>query len=209
MNQNKKIKLIGTVVGIVLFIILIAGITYAAFVWRSENINISGSSECFTINYVPGPMITNANVILFSERKIISNNTITIKNGMAVTGMSVGIDSGCAVSGKVTINLKPTTLNPAFTSSGQSTGAFKYVIASYDPNVYPTISVNTLLNNSFDIIEKGSITDTSRMILMEKDLSTTSQGYLLIFYVDGNLAQNDAQDSTFSAILDGVATQTE
>ena len=66
MNQNKKIKLIGTVVGIVLFIILIAGVTYAAFVWRSENINISGSSECFTINYVPGPMITNANVILFS-----------------------------------------------------------------------------------------------------------------------------------------------
>lgn len=208
-NQNKKIKLVGTIVGVLLFIMLIAGVTYAAFAWRSENIDISGVSECFTINYVPGPSITDESVILFDENSIIIDDTITIKNGMAVTGMAVGIDSNCSILGKITITLKPTTLNNAFTSSGQSTGAFKYVVASYDPSVYSDISVNTLLNSSFDIVERGSIIDTSQLTLIEEDLSSTSQGYLFIFYVDGDLAQNDAQDSTFSATLNGVATQTE
>lgn len=209
MNQNKKVKLIGTIVGIVLFIILISGITYAAFMWRSENIDISGSSECFTINYVPGPTITNESVILFDENSIISNNTITIKNGMAVTGMAAAIDSGCSISGMITVNLKATNLNNAFTSSGQSTGAFKYVVASYDPSVYSTISVSSLVNKTFSIIKSGSITDTSQITLLNEELSNTTNGYLIVFYVDGDLAQNDAQDSTFSATITGIATQTE
>lgn len=209
MNQNKKVKLVGTIVGILLFIILIAGVTYAAFVWRSENINISGTSECFTINYVPGPTINNESVILFDESSIISNNTITVKNGMAVTGMAIGIDSRCSVSGIITVNLKPDNLNPAFTSSGQSTGAFKYAIASYDPSVYSTISVSALANKTFNIIKSGSITDTSQITLLNEELSNVSNGYLIIFYVDGDLAMNDAQDSTFSATITGIATQTE
>lgn len=209
MNQNVKIKLVGAIIGIVCFIVLIAGVTYAAIVWAGDEVDISGSSECFTIDYLPGPMITNENVLLFDESKIINNNSITIKNGMAVTGISIKISSSCTTTGKFDINLKPTNLNNAFTSEGQSTGAFKYVIASYDPSVYSTINISSLLDNSFDIIKKGSITDTSQLNLLEDDLSTTYKGYLLIFYVDGDLAQNDAQDSTFSAILDGVATQTE
>jgi len=208
MDSNKKIKLVGTIVGILLFIVLIAGVTYAAFLWRSENTDISGESECFTINYVPGPSINNADVILFDENAIINNNSITIKSGMAVTGLSVGINSGCTIPGKITISLTPTTLNPAFTSSGNSTGAFKYVIANYDPSVYSDISVSSLQGNTFSIVNSGSVTSTSQINLIEADLANTAAGYLIIFYVDGDLAFNDAQDSTFSGNIKGVVTQT-
>ena len=51
MKENKKIKIIGTIIGIVLFVILIAGFTFAWFTWESSRINISGNTACFNINY--------------------------------------------------------------------------------------------------------------------------------------------------------------
>ena len=38
----KKAKLVGTIFGVILFIALIAGFTYAWVSWQSDNINISG-----------------------------------------------------------------------------------------------------------------------------------------------------------------------
>ena len=40
MKENKKIKIIGTIIGIVLFVILIAGFTFAWFTWESSRISM-------------------------------------------------------------------------------------------------------------------------------------------------------------------------
>jgi len=207
MTTNNKIKFIGTILGIVLFISLIAGITYAWITWTSENINISGTSECFTVNYTKGQTINNASVILFDESKIINNNKITIKNGMAITNVTAGLNSNCSISGNITISLTINNLNTAYIS-GNSIGAFKYALASYDPSVYTTITTSALSNTAFDIIKTESITSTDKITLVAEELSTTTKGYLIIFYVDGNLVDNDAKDSTFSATIDAVAAQT-
>ena len=192
-----------------LFVLAITGITYAAFTWRSSDVSISGNTECFTINYNPGPTVVDADVLLFDESKIISNNTITIKNGMALTSLAAGIDSDCNINGKLTVTMAINTLNDAYTDNGECTGAFKYVLASYDPATYNTISVNDLKDKTFDIVETGSITSTSSITLIDENMSNELKGYLIIFYVDGDLAQNDASDSTFSATITGVVTQTE
>lgn len=208
MDTNRKVKVIGTIVGVILFILLIAGISYAWFTWKSGNVTISGTTECFTINYTNGQTLTNASAILFDESKIISDDKITIKNGMAITDVTVYIDSSCDIPANIEITLDVTELNYAYIT-GDSIGAFKYALASYDPATYSDITTSALNGIEFDIIKNESITDLGEITLVDEALSTTETGYLLIFYVDGDLAMNDAQHSTFTATITGVATQTE
>lgn len=201
-------KIMGIVIGIFLFAILMIGVTYAWFTWSSSNINITGSSNCFNIDYTKGPTINNESVVLFDESQIISNNQITIKEGMALTGVSAAINSNCTISGNLAINLNVTAINNAYIS-GNSVGAFKYVVASYDPSTYSTITTSALNGKKFTILKTGSINSTSSIVLVNEALSNTKKGYLVIFYVDGNLVNNDAAESIFSATIDAVANQIE
>lgn len=208
MNMNNKVKLLGTIIGIIMFVLLIAGVSYAWITWQSSNINITGSSSCFDVNYTNGQTLTNESVILFDESSIINDGKITIKNGMAITDVTVGISSSCDITGNLEIILNVTSLNSAYIS-GNSIGAFKYVLASYDPSNYTNITTSALNGVQFDIIKNESITSTGEKVLVNEGLSTTEKGYMIIFYVDGDLAMNDAQNSTFSTTLTGIATQTQ
>ena len=219
MNENKidkKIKTYGLVLGIVLFVLLIAGFTYAALNWRSSNIVISGNTECLDIESTKGSDITGEELLLLDESSIISDNKITIKEGMVVTNVTAKIKSGCTIAGYMTLNLNVTSLNSAFTSSGNSTGALKYVLATYNPTTYPTVNASILKDKSFDIdrnvefLSPGSITSTGTIKLKEKQLSTSETvSYLIIFYIDGDLANNDAAGTSnnFTTSITAEVTQ--
>ena len=43
---DKKIKTYGIILGVILFVLLIAGFTYANLAWNSKSIVISGKSNC-------------------------------------------------------------------------------------------------------------------------------------------------------------------
>ena len=219
MNENKidkKIKTYGLVLGIVLFVLLIAGFTYAALNWRSSNIVISGNTECLDIESTNGSDITGEELLLLDESSIINGNKITIKEGMVVTNVTAKIKSGCTINGYMTLNINVTNLNSAFTSSGNSTGALKYVVATYDPTTYPTVNASTLKDKSFDMDRNGSllntdsITSTGTIKIKEKQLSTSETvSYLIIFYIDGNLANNDAANTSnnFTTSITAEVTQ--
>ena len=107
MNENKidkKIKTYGLVLGIVLFVLLIAGFTYAALKWKSSNIVISGNTECLDIESTQGRDITGEELLLLDDSSIINNNKITIKEGMVVTNVTAKIKSGCTIAGYLTLN---------------------------------------------------------------------------------------------------------
>ena len=219
MNENKidkKIKTYGLVLGIVLFVLLIAGFTYAALNWKSSNIVISGNTECLDIESTKGSDITGEELLLLDESSIINGNKITIKEGMVVTNVTAKIKSGCTIGAYMTLNLNVTSLNSAFTSSGNSTGALKYVVATYDPSTYPTVNASTLKDKRFDmdenagIINTGAITSIGTIKIREKQLSTSETvSYLIIFYIDGNLANNDAANTSnnFTTSITAEVTQ--
>ena len=219
MNENKidkKIKTYGLVLGIVLFVLLIAGFTYAALNWKSSNIVISGNTECLDIESTKGSDITGEELLLLDESSIINGNKITIKEGMVVTNVTAKIKSGCTIGAYMTLNLNVTSLNSAFTSSGNSTGALKYVVATYDPTTYPIINASTLKDKSFDmdkndsLLNTDSITSTGTIKIKEKQLSTSETiSYLIIFYIDGNLANNDAANTSnnFTTSITAEVTQ--
>ena len=209
---DKKIKTYGIILGVILFVLLIAGFTYANLAWNSKSIVISGKSNCLEVESVKGSNITGGNLLLQDETSIISNNQITIKNGMVITNVTAKIKSTCSISGYMTLNLNVTNLSSAFTSSGNSTGALKYVIASYDPSTYSTVSTTALNGKSFDIIDTGSITSTGTIKLKEENLSKTeTKAYLVIFYIDGDMANNDAgsNSTNFKSNLEAIVTQGE
>ena len=207
---DKKIKTYGIILGVILFVLLIAGFTYANLAWNSKSIVISGKSNCLEVESVKGSNITGGNLLLQDESIIISDGKITIKNGMVITNVTAKIKSTCSISGYMTLNLNVTNLSSAFTSSGNSTGALKYVIASYDPSTYSTVSTTALNGKIFDIVNTGSITSTGNINLIMEMLSTTeTKAYLIIFYIDGNLASNDASSNStnFKSNLEAIVTQ--
>ena len=108
----KSYKIFGTIFGVLAFIALVVGITYAWLIWTSGNTIISGSTECFTINYVNGQNISG---------QITPSSTYT---GGKTTTVQIGIDSSCNIGGSATIKL--TTDNSSTINLGE--GAVKYAV---------------------------------------------------------------------------------
>ena len=129
---------------------------------------------------------------------------------MVLSNLTAKIKSSCTIDGYLTLNLKVTSLNSAFTSSGNSTGGLNYALVSYDPETYSTVDVTTLNGKAFDIIGTGAITSTSTIKLKDVQLSKDSTvAYIVIFYLDGDLTNDDAVNTTsnFKATLEGTITQ--
>lgn len=210
MKENKKVKIIGTIIGIILFVILIAGFTYAWFTWESHKVNISGNTACFDINYTEGNLVTD-DMLLVDANKLISGDKITIKRGMAINNLSASKDPKCArLKAKLSIELVVNTVPSIYSTSGSCAGALNYVIASYDASLYPVVNSRTLENMTFDILSTDTITSTGTNTIYEKafDDDGTSQDYLIIFYIDGNKANDDIDGKNIDIDANVSAIQT-
>lgn len=142
----KKYKLIGTVIGAMAFIALIAGITYAWFTWTSGNTILGGSTECFTINYVNGQNISG---------EIIPSATYL---GGKKTTVQIGISPSCNIGGTATLKL--TSDSSAGTAINLSNGVVKYAV--YDGT--SEISSGSVNSNTMDLatvnLTKSQVTYT-------------------------------------------------
>ena len=204
--MEKKKKLI--VLGVILLIIVISGITYAILTWQSGNINIGINTNCFTIDYTKGNNISGS-LKLINEEDLISNGKFTIKEGVGVSSANIGIKSTCSIEGYGNILLNITNISSTFTT-GDSKGALKYVVLKNTSTITdPTqISTTSLLNQSFDIEKKGSITTSDTLKLLTKQLSNTElYKYIIVIYVDNNLAGNDVTSATFQGNISADVTQ--
>ena len=210
MKENKKVKIIGTIVGIVLFIVLIAGFTYAWFTWESSKISVGGNTACFDINYTEGNLVTD-DMLLVDANRLISNNKITIKRGMAVTNITAAKDSKCTkLKAKLSVQLAFNTIPSIYGTSGSCANALNYAVASYDASRITTVNARALENMTFDIVASGTITAAGTKSVYEKALADdgTSQDYLIIFYIDGNKANNDIDSKNIKITANVSAIQT-
>lgn len=129
----EKHKVIGTIVGVLAFIALIAGLTYAWFTWVSGNTILGGTTECFTINYVNGQNISG---------QITPSASYT---GGKTTTVQIGIDSGCNIGGTGTIKL--TTDSSSENAINLTDGAVKYAVY----NVSEEISSGNVVDETMDL----------------------------------------------------------
>ena len=201
MEKKKKYLILGIII-----LLALGGVTVAYLTWSSNKINIGLNSDCFTIDYTKGGDINNASVKLMNESDLIdSNNKFTIKEGIALTYANIGIKSTCGIEGYGSLYLNITSLSDAFTT-GNSVGALKYAILKNTST--STVSVANLLNQSFNIEKKGSITSTGTKKILTKQLSNTEVNkYIIVIYIDKSLSGNDVIGASFSGKISADANQ--
>ena len=204
--MEKKKKLI--ILGIIALTLVIIGTTYAILTWTSTKINLGLNSGCFTIDYTKGQDISG-NLKLLNESDLISSNKFTIKNGIGISAVNIGIKSTCTIEGFGSIYLNVTNISDAFTT-GDSKGALKYAVLSNTSTITTpsSVTVDSLLNQSFEIVAKGSIESSGKKLLYKMELSNTEiNKYIIVIYVDNALAGNSITLATFSGNISSEAEQ--
>ena len=204
--MEKKKKLI--ILGVILLLIIVSGATFAILTWNSTMIKLGINTNCFTIDYTKGGDITGS-LKLINEEDLISNGKFTIKEGVGVSGVNIGINSNCSIEGFGSIYLNVTNISDVFTT-GDSKGALKYVVLKNTSTITNPTNINTtsLLNQSFDIVAIGSITSNDKINLLTTQLSNTEVNkYIVVIYIDNNLAGNDITSATFSGNISSEAEQ--
>ena len=202
--MEKKKKLI--ILGIIALTLVIIGTTYAILTWTSTKINLGLNSGCFTIDYTKGQDITNQSIKLINEEDLISDGKFTIKDGIALTYANIGINSSCTIEGYGILKLNVTSLSDAFIT-GESKGSLKYAVLK-NTSSSSTITVTSLLNQSFDLVSRGSITKLGTIDILTEQLSNNEiYKYLIVVYTDNNLVGNDVIGSSFTGNISAEAYQ--
>lgn len=190
MEKNKNI--VRTIVGVLILILLVVGVTYAYFAWKSNNTNITGTSGCFDINYDKGQDIGS------TDSPYGLKSTCTYSEG-ASASVTMNIDSACTTTGVASINL----ITNNFTLY-DSTDAF-----SRGENVlkYQVVKVNGANEEEIEGCS-GYITNSSTKSLCEVDLSYTATTYKVYLYLDCNTVTTSYIGASYSGYIQTVATQT-
>ena len=185
------------VLGVFTLILLVVGVTYAWFSWKSSNINISGTTGCFDIVYDKGQDIGSSD----SPYTLIP--TCSYNEG-ASADVTINIDSSCTTTGVASINLKTNN----FTLYDGTDGFAKHsnVLA------YQVVEVTKDDTGAETITEidgcSGYVNSTSNISLCEVDLSYTSTTYRVYLYLDCDTVTTSYIGSSYSGYIQSVATQT-
>ena len=160
-ESRKKSKTIGTILGIFGFIALVAGATYAWLTWRSNNIIVAGSTECFDVVYYRKDLGTEENPAMlrfFTSYNRDNLNQLVANPDYAEVGLS--LDPKCTnVAGLGKLYL---TTN-VDTSDAILTGGLYYTLVQVE-------------NDTETFIQEGPITSKGDMLLKDNIFvsSTTS-----------------------------------
>ena len=211
--MEKKKKLI--ILGVILLLIIVSGATFAILTWNSTMIKLGINTNCFTIDYTRGGDITgslkllNINELFAPPLEDSNNPQFTIKKGMGLSYVNVGINSNCSIEGYGTIYLNVTELSDTFKDGGESNGALGYAVLKNTSSLSNSdITIDNLENQSFEVLNIQPIMETSKIELYSEQLSNTEVNkYLVVIFVNKLSAGNDITEATFKGNISVEANQ--
>ena len=211
--MEKKKKLI--ILGVILLLIVVSGATFAILTWNSTMIKLGINTNCFTIDYTRGGDITgslkllNINELFAPPLEDSNNPQFTIKKGMGLSYVNVGINSNCSIEGYGTIYLNVTELSDTFKDGGESSSALSYAVLKNTSNLSNSdITIDNLENQSFEVLNIQPIMETGKIELYSEQLSNTEVNkYLVVIFVDKLSAGNDITEATFKGNISVEANQ--
>lgn len=172
-----KKKILYSVLIVLLIIIVSVGITYAWLSW-SGSVNISGTSECFDVNYVKGQDIGSEE----SPAKLSLASSYT--EGLS-TVVKVNLNDTCTIlngTGTLYLNTDSITSNILLTSN-----VLKYQV----------------LDGTTEITN-GIITSTGTLAIYDNIPITNEEKSITVYiWIDGNLVTNDNVNDVLSSIYKG------
>ena len=172
-----KKKILYSVLIVLLIIIVSVGITYAWLSW-SGSVNVSGTSECFDVNYVKGQDIGSEE----SPAKLSLASSYT--EGLS-TVVKVNLNDTCTIlngTGTLYLNTDSITSNILLTSN-----VLKYQV----------------LDGTTEITN-GIITSTGTLAIYDNIPITNEEKSITVYiWIDGNLVTNDNVNDVLSSIYKG------
>jgi len=184
--MNNKPKVIGIIIGIIGFIVLLSGATYAWLTWRSNSITIAGSSECFDINYTItreiGTLQEPAKLRYFTSYNRDNMNQVVADPLYAEVALS--INPSCTnMTGTGTIYL---TTDSNGTSSAILGGGLYYTLTGVTNNVETVITSGAITTNEITLKNDINVTTTSG-----------STVYRVYVWINGEVADNTYVNTTY------------
>lgn len=191
----KNNNIFRVVFGVGTLIVLVVGVTYAYFAWKSSDVTISGNTGCFDIIYDKGQDIGT------SDSPAALPPACTYTEG-ASADVTINIDSTCTTSGVASINLKSNnfTLYDGSDAFDRTDEVLKYQV------VQVTTDGETETLTEVDGCS-GYITDNINKSICEVDLSYTATTYRVYLYLDCETVTTSYIGSSYSGYIQTVATQ--
>ena len=186
--KNKNNFLI--ILGILTLIAVVAGTTYAWFVWKSSETSISGTSGCFDVLYDKGQDIGS------TDEAYSLKTSCTYDKG-ANTSVTISVDEGCSASGTASINLNTN----AFMLYDGVTNGFS---AGQNMLAYQVVRLDNDVETPIDGCS-GYINSGSTLSLCEVNLSHTPTTYKVFLYLDCNTLATTFIGATYSGYIQSVA----
>ena len=205
MEREKKL----IILGVIILILIISGLTYAILTWTSSKINIGLISGCFTIDYTKGQDISGNLKLLNINEQFDNDGNFVIEEGMGLSYANLGIKSSCTIEGYGSLYLNVTTLSDSFKEGGDSKGALGYALLRNTSNLSnDKLTIENLKGQSFEMIDAKPITNTGTIKLVTEQLSNTELNkYLIVIFVDSYSAGNSITSASFSGNISADAEQ--
>lgn len=178
--MEDKSKLYGGILGIVLFILLVAGFTYAFVSWQSGKTTINMNTGCFDIWYDKGQDITG---------EMIPSSTYT--GGLYAT-VKINIKSTCS-------NVKADGVLYLDTLSTTSSNLYTRGLLNYQ-----VVKGTTPLN------VKGTITQSGKISLPLGELTSSTSAsttYKVYVWIKDSAVENSDANSKYYGQISASATQ--
>lgn len=176
--SNKK--LIGTIIGVIAFVALISGATFA---WLTYAVNVTGgtyngASTNFVVNYTKGTDI--------SDVPILTSPTVSTARSLVVSANK----TSTSVDGTLSIKLTTTSSDILTTS-----GAIKYKACQGE--------CADLTSNV------GTVTASGTVEIFSGVLQSSVTSYYVYFWIDAATFSNDHVGKTYSGYISAEAQQTQ
>ena len=176
--DNKK--LFGAIIGVIAFIAVIAGATYAWFTWTSSPDKLwRMQTGCFDIVYAKGTDISGS---------LVPSSNYT---GGKSTSVTININTKCTITGKATLKLT-TNATATATAIPLTAGAVKWAVYK---------------SGATDALATGTVTATGTIDLAQVGSTTTATTYDFYVWLDGTIADNTYVGKTYSGSISATATQ--
>lgn len=208
--MNTK-KLIGMVIGIILFAALIAGATFAwlSFTANITNANLTGSSRNFTFTYAQGTAISE----LLPLTQTPARNAITASKGYITVSASKAANTPRASSFKLILNITETEVGVP--------GLIRFAVCRHATASNCNNSVSTAIpaSKSGNFVAVGTVNNTTGAQTLYEDTDTfknegaATGNYYVYFWIDASVINEDnlasAEGKKFAGHIYAEATQGE
>ncbi|MBQ9854246.1 MAG: hypothetical protein IJO57_04355 [Bacilli bacterium] len=210
--MNTK-KLIGMVIGIILFAALIAGATFAwlSFTANITNANLTGSSRNFTFTYAQGTAISE----LLPLTQTPARNAITSGKGYITVSATKTANTPRASSFKLILNITETEIGVP--------GLIRFAVCRHATASNCNNSVATAIpasgSTTGNFVAVGTVNNTTGTQILYNDTATfTNAGaatghYYIYFWIDASVINEDnlasAEGKKFAGHIYAEATQGE